>query len=103
MRDNRSFVFVYKRKCEFRVLKRPTEIWLHVIPYDGGYVMRFLVLEKRGDGPLCLCPCFQEQGNCLNIPAEHRRVERRGPILGEKDSVRQVRAHSYHRSAWLAS
>ena len=29
----------------------------------------------------------QEQGNCLNIPAKHRRVERRGPILGEKDSV----------------
>lgn len=61
MRDNRSFVFVCKRKCEFRVLKRPTEIWLHVIPYDGGYVMRFWVLEKRGDGPLCLCPCFQER------------------------------------------
>ena len=44
------------KKSDFRVLKHPTEIWLHVTPYDSGYVMRFLVLEKRGGGPSGLGP-----------------------------------------------
>lgn len=36
-----------------------------------------------------ICPCFQEQRNCFNIPAEHCCMESRSPILRENDSVCQ--------------
>lgn len=47
-------------------------------------------------------PCFQEQRDCLNVPAEHCRMERRGPILGENDIVGQGRKSSQESALGLA-
>ena len=80
--------------------------WLQqTLPYlfaqapDGGkrWLRRYLVSQGW------VCPCFQEQRDCLNISAEHSHVECRGPVLGEKDSVCQERAHRHQHAAWLSS
>lgn len=47
---------------------------------DGGkrWLRRYLVSQGW------VCPCFQEQRDCLNISAEHCHMECWGPILGER-------------------
>lgn len=50
-----------------------------------------------------ICPCFQEQGNCFNIPTEHCCVESRGPVLRENESMCQELSPALSGFAWLSS